>query len=107
MLVGTPRAPSDATAGNSPSRDAHAWPTPERPRPRRHQPAARIRLIPGSRSTRSGEPLRRDLRPPLEQPADALARKFHETHDMAVKDEFEHLLKEYGKLDKPWEFVAR
>ena len=30
--------------------------------------------------------------------ADALARKFHETHDMAVKDEIERLLKEYGKL---------
>jgi hypothetical protein len=37
---------------------------------------------------------------------DALARKFHETHDMAVKDELERLLKEYGKLEKPWEFVA-
>jgi hypothetical protein len=30
--------------------------------------------------------------------ADALARKFHETHDMAVKDEIERLLKGYGKL---------
>jgi len=29
---------------------------------------------------------------------DALARKFHETHDMAVKDEIERLLKEYGEL---------
>ena len=29
---------------------------------------------------------------------DALARKFHETHDMAVKDEIERLLKEYGML---------
>ena len=38
--------------------------------------------------------------------ADALARKFHETKDMAVKDELERLLKEYGKLEKPWEFVA-
>src|SRR5262245_21546401 len=36
--------------------------------------------------------------------ADALARKFHETHDMAVKNELERLLKEYGKLEKPWEF---
>jgi len=25
---------------------------------------------------------------------------------MAVKDELERLLKEYGKLGKPWEFVA-
>jgi len=39
--------------------------------------------------------------------ADALARKFHETRDMAVKEELERLLKEYGKLEKPWEFVAR
>src|SRR5215813_5551820 len=30
--------------------------------------------------------------------ADALARKFHETHDMAVKNEIERLLKEYGML---------
>ena len=37
---------------------------------------------------------------------DALARKFHETHDMAVKDELERLLKEYGELGKPWEFMA-
>src|SRR4030095_1533985 len=39
--------------------------------------------------------------------ADALARKFHETHDINVKNEIERLLKEYGKLGKPWEFVAR
>src|SRR5215510_2542909 len=37
---------------------------------------------------------------------DALARKFHDTHDMAVKDELERLLKEYGELGKPWEFVV-
>src|SRR5215510_13198441 len=30
---------------------------------------------------------------------DALARKSHETKDMAVKDELERLLKEYGKLE--------
>ena len=35
---------------------------------------------------------------------DALARKFHETHDMAVKDEIERLLKEYGNLKEPWSF---
>ena len=34
----------------------------------------------------------------------ALARKFHETHDKAVKDEIERLLKEYGKLKEPWVF---
>jgi len=38
--------------------------------------------------------------------ADALARKFHETHDMTVKDEIERLLKEYGKLKEPWVFVS-
>src|SRR5215813_876558 len=36
--------------------------------------------------------------------ADALARKFHETHDVAVKDELERLLREYGKLEEPWSF---
>jgi hypothetical protein len=38
---------------------------------------------------------------------DALARKFNETHDMKVKDEIERLLKEYGRLKLPWEFVSR
>jgi hypothetical protein len=38
---------------------------------------------------------------------DALARKFHETHDMTVKDEIERRLKEYGRLKEPWVFVAR
>ena len=33
---------------------------------------------------------------------DALARKFHETHDMAVKDEIERLTREYGKIKEPW-----
>ena len=37
---------------------------------------------------------------------DALARKFHETHDMAVKHVLERLLREYGKLGTPWEFMA-
>jgi len=36
---------------------------------------------------------------------DALARKFHETHDMTVKDEIECLPKEYGKLREPWAFT--
>src|SRR5262247_403127 len=39
--------------------------------------------------------------------ANVLERTFHETKDMAVKDELERLLKEYGELGKPWEFVAR
>jgi len=38
--------------------------------------------------------------------ADALARKLPETHYIAVKRELECLLKEYGKLEKPWEFVV-
>ena len=42
----------------------------------------------------------------LEVRADALARKFHETHDMKVKDEIERLLREYGKLKEPWVFRA-
>jgi hypothetical protein len=35
---------------------------------------------------------------------DTLVRKFHETHDMKVKDEIERLLKEYGRLKEPWSF---
>ena len=38
--------------------------------------------------------------------ADALARKFHETHDVVVRDELVPLLKDYGKLTEPWVFVA-
>jgi len=51
--------------------------------------------------------IRNSVRAIIGKQADALARKFHETHDMAVKDELERLLKEYGELGKPWEFVAR
>src|SRR5262245_38833366 len=57
------------------------------------------------RATFSG--IRNSVRAIIGKQADALARKFHETHDMKVKDELERLLKEYGKLGKPWEFVAR
>jgi hypothetical protein len=32
---------------------------------------------------------------------DALPRKFHETHDMKVKDEIERLARDYGKLKEP------
>ena len=35
---------------------------------------------------------------------DALARKFHETHDMKVPDEIYRLAGEYGKLKEPWVF---
>lgn len=51
--------------------------------------------------------IREAIRELLGVRADALARKFHETHDMKVKDEIERLLKEYGRLKDPWEFVAR
>ena len=38
---------------------------------------------------------------------DALARNFHDTHDMKVKDEIERLGKEYGKLKEPWVFISK
>src|SRR5215813_6537605 len=49
--------------------------------------------------------IRNSVRELLGKQTNTLARKFHETHDMAVKDELERLLKEYGKLEKPWEFA--
>src|SRR5262245_10741455 len=51
--------------------------------------------------------IRNSVRALIGKRADALARKFHEPHDMAAKDELERLLREYGKLEKPWEFVVR
>ena len=50
--------------------------------------------------------IRESVRQLLGKQMDALARKFAATHDMTVKEEVERLLKEYGKLEKPWEFVA-
>jgi hypothetical protein len=50
--------------------------------------------------------IRNSVRALIGKQADALARKFHETHDMAVKDELERLLKQYGTLENPWEFVT-
>ena len=50
--------------------------------------------------------IRNSVRALIGKQADALARKFHETHYMAVKEELERTLKEYGELGKPWEFVA-
>ena len=47
--------------------------------------------------------IRNSVRVLIGKQADALARKFHETHDVAVKDELERLLKEYGERGKPWE----
>ena len=35
---------------------------------------------------------------------DALARKFHQTHDTAVSDEIYRLAGEYGKLKESWVF---
>src|SRR5262245_56217412 len=46
--------------------------------------------------------IRNSVRELLGVRADALVRRFHETHDVAVKNELEGLLKEYGKLNKPW-----
>jgi hypothetical protein len=37
----------------------------------------------------------------LELRMDALARKFHQTHDVKVKDEILRLATEYGKLENP------
>src|SRR5262245_14826649 len=51
--------------------------------------------------------IRESVRQLLGKQMDALARKFAATHDMTVKEEVERLLKEYGELEKPWEFVAR
>ena len=51
--------------------------------------------------------IRDSVRELLGKRMDALARKFHDTHDMKVKDEIERLAKEYGKLKEPWVFVAR
>ena len=51
--------------------------------------------------------IRDSVRVLLEVRMDGLARKFHETHDMTVKDELERLLREYGKLKEPWVFVAK
>jgi hypothetical protein len=51
--------------------------------------------------------IRNSVRELIGKQADAVARKFHQTHDMAVKDELERLLKVYRELEKPWEFVVR
>ena len=48
--------------------------------------------------------VRESVRKLIGKQMDALARKFHETHDMAVKDEIERLAREYAKLNEPWVF---
>jgi hypothetical protein len=60
-------------------------------------------LLKGARSNSERAP---PVRVPLEVRMDALAYKFHETHDMKVKDEIERLAREYGKRGEPWVFVA-
>ena len=50
--------------------------------------------------------IRDSVRVLLEVRMDSLARKFHETHAMKMKDELERLLKAYGKLKEPWKFVV-
>src|SRR5262245_59370031 len=48
--------------------------------------------------------IRNCVRELLRVQADALARKFHETHDIAVKNELERLLTEYEGHEMPWHF---
>jgi len=48
-----------------------------------------------------------DDRKEIEQPMDALPRKFAATHDMKVKAEIDRLSSELVKLDRPWVFVAK
>jgi hypothetical protein len=50
--------------------------------------------------------IRDSVRILLEVRMDSLTRKFHETHDMKVKDEINRLAREDGKLGEPWVFVA-
>jgi hypothetical protein len=50
--------------------------------------------------------IRDSVRVLLQVRMDSLARKFHETKDLKVKDEILRLANEYGKLEKPWRFVA-
>ena len=38
---------------------------------------------------------------------DELARQLPATHDIKLKEEIEHLAREYGKLGEPWGFVAK
>ena len=48
--------------------------------------------------------IRDSVRVLLEVRMDALARRFHETHDTAVTDEISRLAREYGKIKEPWVF---
>ena len=53
------------------------------------------------------EGIRNSVRELVGKKIDALARQFHQTHDMQVKDEIERLAGEYSKLSEPWVFVAK
>jgi hypothetical protein len=57
------------------------------------------------RSTFEG--IRDSVRDLIGKKMDALARQFHQTHDMKVKEEIERLAREYGKLGEPWRFVSK
>ena len=54
----------------------------------------------------SFEGIRDSVRDLLGKQMDALARQFHETHDLKVKEEIDRLAAELVKLDKPWVFRA-
>lgn len=49
--------------------------------------------------------IRDSVRELLGKQMDALAREFHDTHNMKVKDEIERLAKEHLKLSEPWAFT--
>jgi len=53
------------------------------------------------------EGIRNSVRELVGKKIDALARQFHQTHDMQVKDEIERLSSELVELDKPWRFVVK
>jgi hypothetical protein len=48
--------------------------------------------------------IRDSVRVLLEVRMDSLAKKFHETHDMKVRDEINRLSSELIKLDEQWSF---
>src|SRR5215468_5204205 len=51
--------------------------------------------------------IRDSVRALIARRMDALARKFHDTHDVAVGDEIYRLSRELIKLDEQWKFVAK
>jgi hypothetical protein len=67
-----------------------------------HVEVAKERQQQSLRTTFPG--IRNAVRVLLEVRMDALAKKFHETHDMKVRDEIYRLSRELIKLDEPWSF---